>query len=56
MHYSEQGKPFTGLACGKRCTEMNVKTSMGKVGDAYDNALAESFFASLACKLINRRS
>ena len=29
---------------------------MGTVGDAYDNAMAESFFASLECELINRRS
>ena len=35
---------------------MGVKPSMGTVGDAYDNAMAESFFASLECELINRRS
>ena len=29
---------------------------MGTVGDAYDNAMAESFFASLECELIDRRS
>ena len=29
---------------------------MGSVGDAYDNAMAESFFASLECELIDRRS
>jgi hypothetical protein len=34
---------------------MNVRTSMGTVGDAYDNAMAESFFASLECELIDRR-
>jgi putative transposase len=39
-----------------RCKQMNVKPSMGTVGDAYDNAIAESFFASLECELINRRS
>ena len=27
---------------------------MGRVGDAYDNALCESFFASLECELIDR--
>jgi putative transposase len=32
-----------------------VRTSMGTVGDAYDNAMAESFFASLECELIDRR-
>jgi transposase InsO family protein len=35
---------------------MGVKPSMGTVGDAYDNAMAESFFATLECELINRRS
>ncbi|GKS70546.1 hypothetical protein W03_25500 [Nitrosomonas sp. PY1] len=41
---------------GKRCKEMGVRPSMGSVGDAYDNAMAESFFASLECELIDRRS
>jgi putative transposase len=35
---------------------MGVKPSMGSVGDAYDNAMAESFFATLECELIDRRS
>jgi putative transposase len=35
------------LAKAKRCEEMGVKPSMGTVGDAYDNAMAESFFATL---------
>ena len=35
---------------------MGVRPSMGSVGDAYDNAMAESFFASLECELIDRRS
>ena len=30
--------------------------SMGSVGDAYDNAMCESFFATLECELLNRRS
>ena len=43
------------MAFGKRCKEMGVRPSMGTVGDAYDNAMAESFFATLECKLIDRR-
>ena len=35
---------------------MGVRPSMGSVGDAYDNAMAESFFASLECELIDRKS
>ena len=35
---------------------MGLRPSMGTVGDAYDNAMAESFFATLECELIARRS
>ena len=56
IHHSDQGSQYTSLAFGKRCAEMGVKPSMGTVGDAYDNAMAESFFASLECELINRRN
>ena len=56
IHHSDQGSQYTSLAFGKRCEEMGVKPSMGTVGDAYDNAMAESFFASLECELISRRS
>ena len=35
---------------------MGVRPSMGTVGDAYDNAMAESFFATLECELLDRRS
>ena len=35
---------------------MGVRPSMGTVGDAYDNAMAESFFATLECELIDRRN
>ena len=41
---------------GKRCADMGVRPSMGSVGDAYDNAMAESFFACLECVFIDRRS
>ena len=56
IHHSDQGSQHTSLAFGKRCKEMGVKPSMGSVGDAYDNAMAESFFATLECELIDRRS
>ena len=46
---------YTSYAFGKRCQEMNVMPSMGSVGDAYDNAMAESFFATLEKELLNRR-
>ena len=56
IHHSDQGSQYTSIAFGKRCAEMGVKPSMGTVGDTYDNAMAESFFASLECELIDRRS
>ena len=43
------------MAFGKRCKLAGVRPSMGSVGDCYDNALCESFFASLECELIDRR-
>ncbi|MGL5005655.1 MAG: IS3 family transposase, partial [Casimicrobium sp.] len=46
IHHSDQGSQYTSLAFGKRCEQFGVRPSMGTVGDAYDNAMAESFFAS----------
>jgi len=56
IHHSDQGSQYTSLEFGKRCSTMGVRPSMGSVGDAYDNAMAESFFASLECELIDRRA
>jgi putative transposase len=56
IHHSDQGSQYTSVAFGQRCMKMGVRPSMGSVGDAYDNAMAESFFASLECELIDRRS
>ena len=54
IHHSDQGCQYTSLAFGQRCREAGVQPSMGSVGDAYDNAMAESFFATLECELLNR--
>ena len=49
------------MAFGNRCKVLGVRPSMalgqplGSVGDAYDNAMAESFFASLECELLDRK-
>ena len=45
---------YTSLAFGRRCREAGVRPSMGRVGDAYDNAMCESFFATLECELLDR--
>lgn len=55
IHHSDQGSQYTSLAFGKRCREAGVRPSMGSVGDAYDNAMCESFFATLECELLERR-
>jgi len=46
---------YTSITFGTRCREAGVRPSMGTVGDAYDNALCESFFATLECELLDRR-
>src|SRR5208282_3737530 len=55
IHHSDQGTQYTSLAFGGRCREAGVRPSMGSVGDAYDNAMCESFFATLECELLARR-
>ena len=45
---------YTAIAYGQRCLAFGVRPSMGSVGDAYDNALCESFFATLECELLDR--
>jgi putative transposase len=56
IHHSDQGCQYTSLAFGRRCDLMGVRPSMGSVGDAYDNAMAESFFGTLECELLDRYS
>ena len=55
IHHSDQGSQYTSLAFGGRCREAGVRPSMGSVGDAYDNAMCESFFSTLECELLSRR-
>ncbi len=54
IHHSDQGCQYTSTAFGKRCREAGVCPSMGSVGDAYDNAMCESFFATLETELLDR--
>jgi putative transposase len=56
IHHSDRGSQYTSLAFGKTLTETGVLPSMGRLGDAFDNALAESFFATLETELIDRRT
>jgi putative transposase len=47
---------YVALVFGQRCRDAGIAVSIGSVGDAYDNAVAESFFASLKKELIHRQS
>lgn len=54
IHHSDQGSQYTSLAFGNRCRQAKIVPSMGSVGDCYDNAMCESFFATLECELLDR--
>jgi putative transposase len=54
VHHSDRGTQYTSLAFGRRAREAGIALSMGSTGDAYDNAMAESFFASLETELLDR--
>ncbi len=56
IHHSDPGTQYTSIAFGKCCHQAGVRPSTGTVGDAYDNALCESFFVALACELLDRHS
>jgi putative transposase len=56
VHHSDRGAQYTSLAFSQRCRDAGVAPSMGSVGDAYDNALAEAFFATLETELLMRRA
>jgi putative transposase len=56
VHHSDQGSQYVSLAFGQQARDAGIAVSMGSRGDAYDNAVAESFFATLKKELVNRRS
>lgn len=56
VHHSDRGSQYTSLAFGRRCREAGIVPSVGAVGDAYDNAMAESFFATLEKELLAHRT
>jgi len=56
IHHSDQGSQFVSLAFGQACGKAGIARSMGSRGDCFDNAVAESFFATLKKELVHRRS
>jgi putative transposase len=56
IHHSDQGAQFVSLGFGQACAKAGIARSMGSRGDCWDNAVAESFFATLKKELIRRQS
>jgi len=54
IHHSDQGSQYVSLAFGQTARDAGIAVSMGSKGDCYDNAVAESFFATLKKELVNR--
>jgi len=54
IHHSHGGQ-YASYALGEHCQKAGIMPSMGSVGDAYDNAMAESFFATIECEVLDRR-
>ncbi len=56
MHHSDQGSQYVALVFGQRCAEAGINVSMGSKGDCFDNAVCESFHATIKKDLVHRRS
>jgi putative transposase len=56
LHHSDRGCQYTSVEYRKRLRELDVTVSMSRIGNCWDNAVAESFFATLKNELIHRRS
>ncbi len=56
IHHSDQGSQYVSLAFGQKARDAGIAVSMGSRGNCFDNAVAESFFATLKKELVRRRS
>jgi putative transposase len=55
VHHSDRGTQYTAISFGKRLEEVGIVASMGRTGSALDNAMAESFVATLKSELLVHR-
>src|SRR5207342_2507742 len=55
VHHSDRGSQYTSIDYTQTLADHHVQASVGSVGDAYDNALAESFVDSFKTELIADR-
>jgi len=56
VHHTDRGSQYTSYEFGKALRTSGLLASMGRVGSAFDNAMAESVFATLKTELVYRRS
>ncbi|MGP3934665.1 IS3 family transposase [Nonomuraea sp. KM88] len=56
MRRPVESAQYASIAFGRRCEQAGVRPSTGRTGTCFDNAITESFFASLECELIDRRT
>ena len=56
IHHFDRGSQYTSIMFGQRCREGGIVRSMGRVATCYDNAMCESFFATLKTEWTHRQS
>jgi putative transposase len=56
IHHSDSGCQYTAVLFTKRCAKAGIEVSMGSVGDCFDNAVCETFHATLKKERIDRQS
>ena len=56
VHHTDRGSQYTSYEFGKALRASGLLASMGRIGSAFDNAMAESVFSTLKTELIYRRS
>ena len=55
MHHSDRGSQYLSIRYSERLAEAGVESSVGSVGDSYDNALAETIIGLFKTEVIRRR-
>src|SRR5512133_2022549 len=54
IFHTDRGGEYTATACVQACQRLGLQRSMSRTGSCLDNAVAESFFASLKVELVDR--
>jgi transposase InsO family protein len=55
LHHSDQGSQYTNTAYQSSLADWNIQPSMSRVGNCYDNAVAESFFGTLKAECVTHQ-